>query len=149
MITDVIKIVNNLRREETPINLSKAFGNPDLVREKMSEILRGLTIQHMEKIDNNFVDDIAEELFAEGFGFDLVSLNIQRGRDHGLPSYVDYRELCLGSRGKATSFDDLNSNINSAGNINSAVTSKYIPLKKNLIAVSILASILCFRILDV
>ena len=127
MITDVIKIVNNLRREETPINLSKAFGNPDLVREKMSEILRGLTIQHMEKIDNNFVDDIAEELFAEGFGFDLVSLNIQRGRDHGLPSYVDYRELCLGSRGKATSFDDLNSNINSAGNINSAVTSKYIP----------------------
>ena len=112
MITDVIKVFNNIRNvEKESINLSSAFGNPDIVREKMSEILRGLTIQHMEKIDNNFVDDIAEDLFAEGFGFDLVSLNIQRGRDHGLPSYVNYRELCLGGR-KATSFDDLRSNIN-------------------------------------
>ena len=112
MITDVIKVFNNTRNvEEESINLSSVFGNPDTVREKMSEILRGLTIQPMEKIDNNFVDDIAEELFAEGFGFDLVSLNIQRGRDHGLPSYVNYRELCLGGR-KATSFDDLRSNIN-------------------------------------
>ena len=119
MITDVIKVFNNIRVEEEPINLSSAFGNPEIVREKMSDILRGLTIQHMEKIDNNFVDDIAKELFAEGFGFDLVSLNIQRGRDHGLPGYVDYRNKCLKyTRGyqKATSFDSLRSNINPAVN---------------------------------
>ena len=116
MITDVIKVFNNTRNvEEEPINLSSAFGNPDIVREKMSDILRGLTIQRMEKIDNNFVDDIAEELFAEGLSLDLISLNIQRGRDHGLPGYVDYRELCLGG-GKATSFDSLRSNINPAVN---------------------------------
>ena len=116
MITDVINVFNNLRNfNDTPINLSSAFGNPEIVREKMSDILRGLSIQRMEKIDNNFVDDIAKELFAEGFGFDLVSLNIQRGRDHGLPGYVAYREKC--SLGKATSFDDLRSNINSAVNL--------------------------------
>ena len=60
-----------------------------------TEIIRGLTIQRIESIDNNFVRDLTDELFdeegeGEG-GLDLVALNIQRARDHGIDSYVKYR----------------------------------------------------------
>ena len=39
-----------------------------------------------------FTDSIRNKLFNTNT--DLSSLNLQRGRDHGLPSYTKWRELC-------------------------------------------------------
>ena len=30
----------------------------------------------------------------DSFGMDIVSLDIQRSRDHGIPSYVQFRKYC-------------------------------------------------------
>lgn len=45
--------------------------------------------------------------FREGSkcGVDLPSIDMQRGRDHGIAPYVDYLEACTGIH--ATTFDDL------------------------------------------
>ncbi|GAU92790.1 hypothetical protein RvY_04828 [Ramazzottius varieornatus] len=63
----------------------------------VDEFVRGLTKQLGKGIDNNVVSDLSQQLFnsqPNTFGLDLVSLNIQRGRDHGLPGYMKYRRLC-------------------------------------------------------
>ena len=59
-------------------------------------------------MDADLPSELTEHLFQqdhEQFGLDLVSLNIQRGRDHGLPGYAKYLQLCSGT--PVTSFTSL------------------------------------------
>lgn len=75
--------------------LRQAFFRPDhLVNGGGIEpLLRGLAGQACSAIDTELVDDVRNFLFGPpgAGGFDLASLNIQRGRDHGLPGYNDAR----------------------------------------------------------
>ncbi|MEM8548173.1 MAG: peroxidase family protein [Pseudomonadota bacterium] len=74
--------------------LRAAFFAPDeLVNEGIESVLRGLAMQACQDLDSFVVDDIRNFLFGPpgSGGFDLASLNIQRGRDHGLPSYNNAR----------------------------------------------------------
>jgi peroxidase len=73
-----------------PLALRDAFFAPgELVREGLEPYLKGLASQIMQRIDTRVVDDVRSFLFGPpgAGGLDLVSLNIQRGRDHGLPDY--------------------------------------------------------------
>ena len=80
------------------VPLKQAFFNPALIKQHgVDSLLRGLSAQTAQAFDPLLVDDIRNFLFAntEGRGFDLASLNIQRGRDHLLPSYNAVR-IALG-----------------------------------------------------
>ena len=87
---------------------------PDL----LTGLVRGMALQDGEAWDEIFADDIMNHLFEKtkndkASAMDLIALNIQRGRDHGISGYNAYREACGKGSGieKATTFDDLRSNM--------------------------------------
>lgn len=57
---------------------------------------RWMTTQFHSEADRFLDSSVRNSLFETmlGNGFDLGALNIQRGRDHGIPSYNRYREYC-------------------------------------------------------
>jgi len=93
--------------------LRDAFFAPSLLLpsngEGIEPLLRGLATQVSQAVDAFVVDDVRNFLFGppEAGGFDLPALNIQRGRDHGLPSYNQTR-LDMGLSAAGT-FADISS----------------------------------------
>ena len=75
--------------------LREAFFAPwRLTQERgIAPLLRGLAKNRAQQVDPYIIDDVRNFLFGPpgSGGFDLACLNIQRGRDHGLPSYNTIR----------------------------------------------------------
>ena len=104
-----------LKRNGRPIKaghlaLREAFFSPEqTIRHGIEPVLRGLATQRAQGLDNFIVDDLHNFLFGPpgAGGFDLSALNIQRGRDHGLPDYNTARAQWglapVGSFGEITS----------------------------------------------
>ena len=90
-LDDQIEFLDNQGNEvHDPLSLRDAFFNAGVVQETgIDPILKALASDVAERIDTKVIDDVRNFLFgAPGQGgFDLVSLNIQRGRDHGLADY--------------------------------------------------------------
>ena len=67
----------------------------------VDDIMYGLTQQPAEKMDAHVTEDVTNFLFKDegaAHGQDLVARNIQRGRDHSLASYLDYRAKFAGNK---------------------------------------------------
>ncbi|CAG5103234.1 Oidioi.mRNA.OKI2018_I69.chr1.g678.t1.cds [Oikopleura dioica] len=82
------------------IPLHKSFFSPwRIVRGGgLDPVLRGLVFGQAKAVAPRSVmnDELREKLFEleNKSGFDLASLNLQRGRDHGLPLYGAWKQFC-------------------------------------------------------
>ncbi|KAH7636467.1 peroxinectin-like protein 6 [Dermatophagoides farinae] len=93
---------NPVRRFE----MNRIFNNPTFLypRDASDQAIRGIVKRPTERFDCAFTEDIKNLLFAQQqetrdddnqrVGMDLVSIDIQRGRDHGMPTYNQIRRLC-------------------------------------------------------
>jgi len=100
--------------------LRDAFFLPEIVGnnpETLDDIVNGFSCTLANEVDTRITDGVRDFLFESAvdsdgnrlFGtLDLISLNIQRGRDHGLPDYNTVRGMI--GLPKWTSFDNISSN---------------------------------------
>lgn len=78
----------------------------------IDEILKQLSKGVAEKFDSQVIDDLRSFLFGQPGqgGSDLVSLNIQRGRDHGIALINDLLEAC--NLPTISTWSDITSDVN-------------------------------------
>lgn len=79
--------------------LRNIFNNPaSLYREgNYDASIHSLVNDGSQSIDQHFTQEIVNHLFQDTnatFGMDLITVNIQRGRDHGIPGYNFFRQAC-------------------------------------------------------
>ena len=96
------------RNVDSRMYLHEVFNNGTIFETKenaVDDIIRGQTGEPAAAWDAYFNKDFVNKLFAEES--DLIALNVNRGRDHGLPGYNTYRRVCRSGSGKVNSFDEL------------------------------------------
>ena len=70
--------------------------------------MMGLVNQVAQALDDAVTQEVTNHLFEEPgkkFGMDLAAINMQRGREHGIPGYGKWRDWC--GLASVKSFDDL------------------------------------------
>ena len=117
MVTEQILLLDeNCQEYSDALSLIDVFFNPSIIREEgIDLILKGLAVQTQNSVDLKITDNLRNFLFGDpssgqSFGLDLASLNIQRGRDHGLPNYNSVRKKYTGIEAKR--FEDITKNKN-------------------------------------
>ena len=96
LLRDMYHLINARGAVTRSVNLTRTFFDPTVVAEGFVEHARTLVARRPETFDNNVISSVHEQLFTSNFrfGLDLIALNIQRGRDHGIPTYTTVLRAC-------------------------------------------------------
>ena len=95
MVAQHVAAVDSSFNNVTDFSLADGFFNSSAFRDDrnfVEKTTRGQIVEPAQAWDPAFNRVIKDELMDDHL--DLVSLNIQRGRDHGIPGYNSYREAC-------------------------------------------------------
>ena len=87
----VLELDANNQRIGNPPLRATFFQPTQITNLGIEPFLRGLAHQRGEEIDGLIVDSVRNFVLPNGSGFDLPGLNMQRGRDHGLPRFNQVR----------------------------------------------------------
>lgn len=91
LIRDSFSQGNNSQPE---MELKENFFSPaGIYNGQVEMILHGLFKQNAQSFDRHISESVTNHLYKRAgalFGLDLPALNIQRGRDHGIPGYTTY-----------------------------------------------------------
>jgi len=125
MVADEVLLFNNncMPMDPEAMELDELFWNPDLVVTlKPEAFLKGIAAHTQYETNIKINSVLRNLLFGDPaspvrFGVDLASLNIQRGRDHGLPDYNAVRKFYTGR--PASRFSDINRNDTLSRNLRS------------------------------
>lgn len=87
------------RRVPFSIKLHEELMNPANIHNfgSVDRLMLGLAFEMAQGRDVYMTNELTRHLFqtpGHHYGMDLASLNMQRGRDHGLPAYNIWREQC-------------------------------------------------------
>ncbi|GMH36482.1 hypothetical protein BSKO_04350 [Bryopsis sp. KO-2023] len=103
------------------VPLRDVFFNPDAITpENIDDTIRGMAWHEARELDEKVIDDLRSFLFTDkgAPSMDLVALNIQRGRDVGLPSYNQARQAY--DLPAAVSFEDISDDAQTVANLKKA-----------------------------
>src|SRR4029078_5997640 len=128
-VTSQLNLVDDDGSRAGNLAVRDVFFNPNLIDNNpqlVDELLQGAATQHSEEIDNLIVDDLRNFLFGPpgAGGLDLAPLNIQRGRDVGMPNFLtlklEYGQTSVSSFSQITSDPQLAQALSTlyGGNIN-------------------------------
>ncbi|XP_020623594.1 peroxidasin homolog [Orbicella faveolata] len=110
-VSSGVDLIDQLSQSPVDFFNPGPLNDPNLGVNPYTGLYLGLAGIRAGEFDRNIADAVRERLIIPGpdggFFGDLAAINMQRGRDHGLPGYIQFSTLCGGPVARGYNFNGL------------------------------------------